>query len=195
MKLNEDFYQRSNVVTIARELIGKQLFTNISGIVTGGVIVETEAYSWKEKGCHAYAQKRTPRNEVMFATGGFAYVYLCYGMYHLVNVVTNKKDKAEAVLIRAIEPTVGIQSMTVRRKGKTGRHLTSGPGKLTEALGITRMQNGKWLMNDDIWIEEGRAIKRTDIVATKRIGIDYAAEDADLLWRFYLRDNIWVSKK
>lgn len=195
MKLAEAFYQRKNVVVIARELLGKQLFTNVNNIVTSGLIVETEAYSWKEKGCHAYEGKKTPRNAVMFEKGGYSYVYLCYGMYNLFNVVTNVEGKAEAVLIRAIEPMQGIDHMRERRKGAKDLQLTSGPGKLTQALGITRNHTGKWLKDDELWIEEGKPVRRTSIVTDKRIGIDYAGEDADLLWRFYLRDNIWVSKK
>lgn len=194
MKLTKEFYQRSNVVTIARELIGKKLFSRVNKLVTAGIIVETEAYSWKEKGCHAYGQKKTLRNEVMFSTGGYVYVYLCYGMYHLFNVVTNVSGKAEAVLIRAVEPVAGIDSMHERRKVKNDFQLTSGPGKLTKAMGITRNHNGKWLEDDEVWIEEGRIVKKNEIVSAKRIGIDYAGEDADLPWRFYLRGNLWVSK-
>ena len=111
MKLPESFYQRTNVVTVARDLLGKVLFTRIDDVVTGGMIVETEAYSWKERGCHAYGARKTPRNEIMFAKGGHAYVYLCYGMHHLFNVVTNRDDRADAVLVRAIEPLEGISHM------------------------------------------------------------------------------------
>ncbi len=195
MKLTKEFYQRSNVVTIARELIGKQLFTRINKTVTAGVIVETEAYSWKEKGCHAYGSKMTSRNKIMFADGGYSYVYLCYGMYNLFNVVTNTEGKADAVLIRALEPTIGIETMRVRRRVKKDQQLTSGPGKLTKALGIARNHNGISLQDDEVWIEEDKHIRKNDIVSAKRIGIDYAEEDADLLWRFYLRENLWVSRK
>ena len=104
MKLAESFYQRANVVKIARELIGKGLFTQINGVTTGGIIVETEAYSWKERGCHAYGARKTTRNAIMFEKGGHSYVYLCYGMHNLFNVVTNNTNVADAVLIRAIEP-------------------------------------------------------------------------------------------
>ena len=115
MKLSEDFYQRANVVKIARDLLGKVLFTRIDGIVTGGIIVETEAYSWKERGCHAYGARKTPRNAIMFREGGFAYVYLCYGIHHLFNVVTNRAETPEAVLVRALEPLQGIEEMKNRR--------------------------------------------------------------------------------
>jgi len=195
MKLKEEFYQRKNVVKIAKELLGKGLFTKIDGIVTGGIIVETEAYSWKERGCHAFGAKKTQRNAIMFDKGGHVYVYLCYGMHHLFNVVTNTPDIPEAVLIRALEPIAGAEEMLLRR-GKAGHkfHLTSGPGKLTKALGIDRTFTGKFLTDNEIWIEDlNRKISSRNILATPRIGIDYAGEDAKLLWRFTIKDNQWVS--
>lgn len=139
MKLTESFYERTNVAKIARELLGKSLFTKISGVVTSGIIVETEAYSWKEKGCHAYGGKLTPRNKIMFDRGGHAYVYLCYGVHNLFNVVTNRAGTADAILIRALEPLEGLKEMQ-RRRGELQSpfHLTSGPGKLTKAMGIDR---------------------------------------------------------
>jgi DNA-3-methyladenine glycosylase len=196
MKLPESFYKRTNVVTIARELLGKVLYTSIGGTVSGGVIVETEAYSWKEKGCHAYGGKKTARNEIMFEEGGFAYVYLCYGMHHLFNVVTNITGVPEAVLVRAIEPLTGKESMKERRGATLPElHLTSGPGKLTRALGIDRNFNGKFLLSDEIWIEDRLpGLTRRQIKASPRIGIDYAGDDAALPWRFSVRNNPWVSR-
>lgn len=196
MKLGEDFYQRKDVVRIARELLGKGLFTRVDGIITGGIIVETEAYSWKEKGCHAFGAKKTQRNAIMFDRGGHVYVYLCYGMHHLFNVVTNLRGTADAVLIRAIEPTVGIDEMTLRRGNPTSNfHLTSGPGKLTKALSIDRTFNGKFLTDNEVWIEDLHyKITPGKINATPRIGIDYAGEDAKLPWRFTIRNNAWISR-
>lgn len=196
MKLNEDFYQRGNVVKIARELLGKVLFTRIQGVTTGGMIVETEAYSWKERGCHAYGARKTPRNSVMFRKGGFAYVYMCYGIHFLFNVVTNREDTPEAVLVRAVEPVMGVEEMKARRELLRDEfHLTSGPGKLTKALGIGRSFNGKCLLDNDIWIEDsGMKVAQKSIVASERIGIDYAGDDAKLPWRFSIRGNTWVSK-
>lgn len=196
MKLSEDFYQRANVVKIARDLLGKVLFTRIDGVVTGGIIVETEAYSWKERGCHAYGARKTPRNAIMFREGGFAYVYLCYGIHHLFNVVTNRAETPEAVLVRALEPLQGVEEMKNRRNMlQNNFHLTSGPGKLTKALGIGRSFNGKSLMDDEIWIEDpGTKLASSRIVASERIGIDYAGEDALLPWRFSVKGNSWVSK-
>lgn len=196
MKLREDFYQRGNVVKIARDLLGKALFTSINGLVTGGIIVETEAYSWKERGCHAYGARKTSRNAIMFQKGGYAYVYMCYGIHYLFNVVTNREETAEAVLIRAVEPIAGLEEIKFRRSIlKNDIHLTSGPGKLTKALGIDRTFNGKSLLDDEIWIEDsGMKLAANLIVASERIGIDYAGEDARLPWRFSVKGNSWVSR-
>ena len=196
MKLPDSFYRRTNVVKIARELLGKVLFTNVNGIITAGMIVETEAYSWKEKGCHAYGAKKTNRNAVMFERGGHTYVYLCYGMHYLFNIVTNEANIPEAVLIRAVQPVHGINEMMIRRgKLKNEFHLTSGPGKLTKALGIDRKLNGKFLMGDEVWVEDaGRRISSRDILESPRIGIDYAGDDARLPWRFTVSGNDWLSK-
>ncbi len=196
MKLAQSFYERTNVVKIARELLGKSLFTQIAGVITGGMIVETEAYSWTEKGCHAFGGKKTARNQVLFEQGGTVYVYLCYGLHNLFNVVTHTEGMAEAVLVRALEPHTGIDVMNERRgRLKNPVHLTSGPGKLCSALGIDRTFNGKNLQNNDVWIEDlGVIIKNKDIIASKRIGIDYAGEDAQLPWRFTIAGSKWVSK-
>jgi DNA-3-methyladenine glycosylase len=196
MKLPESFYQRPNVVKIARELLGKGLFTRVDSTVTGGMIVETEAYSWKERGCHAYGARKTGRNAVMFGRGGFSYVYLCYGMHNLFNIVTNQENVADAILIRALEPVEGMAEME-RRRGplSSSSHLTSGPGKLTKALGIDRKWNGKFLLGNEIWIEDfGHKLSKSTIEASHRIGIDYAGEDAKLPWRFTLKGSPWLSK-
>ncbi len=195
MKISEHFYQRQNVVKIAQQLLGKTLFTNIQGDITGGIIVETEAYSFKEHGCHAYDNRKTERNKVMFESGGISYVYLCYGIHHLFNVVTNQLGKADAVLVRALEPTMGYELMKTRMKVSSLNRITSGPGKLTKALGINRSHNGKNLEGIEIWIEDMKlSINPKNIVSSTRIGIDYAGEDAMLPWRFTIRDNQWISK-
>jgi DNA-3-methyladenine glycosylase len=196
MKLEESFYERSDVVRIAKDLLGKYLFTSVGGIITGGMIVETEAYSWREKGCHAYASKKTQRNAVMFRNGGVSYVYLCYGMHYLFNVVTNTQEVPEAVLIRALEPVIGIPEMENRRGKKIARsHLTSGPGKLTKALGIDKNLNGKSLIGEEVWLEDRNVnVPKAKIGVSSRIGIDYAGEDAELPWRFFVKENPWVSR-
>lgn len=192
--LPEGFYRRKDVTRIAKELLGKALFTRIGGKVTGGLIVETEAYSWKERGCHAYNNRRTKRNEVMFGDGGHAYVYLCYGIHNLFNVVTNQPGTADAVLIRALEPLDGITEMLRRTNQQNSGRITSGPGKLTRALGIERTLNGKPLSSESLWIADvGRKVSKSQIVAGKRIGIDYAGEDAKLQWRFTVKNNEWIS--
>jgi DNA-3-methyladenine glycosylase len=194
MKLPLSFYQRKNVVSIAKDLLGKVLVTNVNDTLTSGIIVETEAYSEIERGCHAF-NGRTQRNGVMFSEGGISYVYLCYGIHHLFNVVTNERDRADAVLVRALEPLMGAEAMMKRMNVKTIKRISSGPGKLTKALGIDRSLNGLSLHSSNVWIEEGNTkISKTRIVSSPRIGIDYAGTDALLPWRFCIKDNLWVSK-
>jgi len=192
--LPKAFYLRKNVVLIAKELLGKLLMTSIDGQPTGGMIVETEAYSYRERGCHAYQGMRTERNKIMFEAGGIAYVYLCYGIHNLFNVVVNENDKADAVLVRALQPVEGEELMKSRMKTSSLKRITSGPGKLTKALGIDRTSNGKNLSSCELWIEDGVTIRKKEIISAPRIGIDYAGEDAKLPWRFFIKDNEWVSK-
>jgi len=192
--LPDSFYARTNVTQIARQLLGKKLITNVLGGRSGGIIVETEAYSFRERGCHAYDNRMTNRNKVMFETGGVAYVYLCYGIHHLFNVVTNKKGMADAVLVRALQPVEGEEWMLKRMKATSLTRITSGPGKLTKALGIDRTFDGKYLNSTEVWIEEGVNVSSRQVVSSARVGIDYAGEDALLPWRFSIKDNEWVSK-
>jgi DNA-3-methyladenine glycosylase len=183
------FYQQDDILLIAKQLIGKQLFSDIDNLVTGGIITETEAYRGAEdKACHAFNHRRTPRTEVMFREGGIAYVYLCYGMHNMLNVVTAAPETPHAVLIRAILPTHGIDTMLARRKKQQiDRSLTSGPGSVCQALGITRTHNGLSFQGPPLWIEEAVSpIDLTKIVAGPRIGVDYAEEHALLPWRFIL---------
>jgi DNA-3-methyladenine glycosylase len=195
MLLNEAFYRRNGVTRIAQQLLGKGLFTKIDGKVTGGLIVETEAYSWKERGCHAYNKRMTPRNEVMFRNGGLAYVYLCYGIHQMFNVVTNREGQADAVLIRALEPVEGIKEMMKRSGATSMRKITSGPGKLTKAMGIDRKHNGMALTSKSLWLADlGPSIKRKDILESPRIGIDYAGKDALLPWRYTIADSPWITQ-
>lgn len=195
MKLATAFFIRSDVTRIARQLLGKVLVTRLGGQRVSGTIVETEAYSYREKGSHAF-KGMTKRNEVMFERGGRAYVYLCYGVHEMFNVVTNKKGKADAILIRALEPLLGMDIMLNRMNADAIARITSGPGKLTRAMGIDRKLNGESLEMNKIWIEDhGVKIKPKDIISSPRIGIDYAGDDALLPWRFTLRGNKWVSRK
>lgn len=192
--LPESFYIRNDVTRIAKDLIGKVLVSSINGQTTSGLIVETEAYSFKERGCHAFNSRMTIRNQVMFGAGGHSYVYLCYGVHHLFNVVTNAPGKAEAVLIRALQPLKGEPVMLTRMNTVNQSRITSGPGKLTKALGIDRTFNGANLRSSELWIEMGEKVPLKSIVATTRIGIDYAGKDARLPWRFYWRGNEWISR-
>lgn len=191
MKLPLTYYRGENVIKIAKDLIGKRLVTHFNKQLTSGVVVETEAYSFVEKGCHAY-KGMTPRNAPMFEPGGISYVYLCYGIHHLFNIVTNGKHRADAVLIRALQPLEGEKHMMKRMQTQTIKRLTSGPGKLTRALGITLAANAMSLRSAQLWLEDG--LWSGDIEAKTRIGIDYAGEDALLPWRFMAKDNGWISK-
>jgi DNA-3-methyladenine glycosylase len=192
-KLPLSFYERDNVVEVAKDLLGKILYSSIDGTMVAGRIVETEAYSFLERACHAHLNRRTRRTETLFAPGGTAYVYLCYGIHHLFNVVTNTQGTAEAVLIRALEPVTGLPVMQQRRGMTERTKLTSGPGKLSQALGITTGNNGVELTGSDIWISHGEPVKQEDIVTDVRIGVDYAGEDALLPWRFLVKGNRFVS--
>jgi DNA-3-methyladenine glycosylase len=191
-KIPLSFYQQKNVIALSKALIGKYLFSCIGPeqVVTGGMIIETEAYCGAiDKACHAYNHRRTPRTEIMFGTGGVAYVYFCYGIHHLFNIVVNQKEVPEAILIRAIQPEIGIDLMLQRRKkARLQPTLTSGPGSVCQALGITRQHNGCALDGPAIWLEErGCIFSEEQIQATPRIGVEYAQEDALKPWRFVLR--------
>jgi DNA-3-methyladenine glycosylase len=192
-KLDKDFFVREDVVQISRELIGKVLITEINGNRTAGIITETEAYAGAiDKASHAYNNRRTPRTEVMYSFGGVAYIYLCYGIHHLFNIVTNDKDIPHAILIRGIKPIEGIQIMLKRRnQKKLIDKLASGPGTLSKALGINTRLTGTDLSGNIIWVEDrGIIINSKDIIVGPRIGIDYAGEDAFLPYRFLLRKSI-----
>ena len=192
-KLTLSFYLHSNVEELGRLLLGKLLFTKIdSAPITGGIIVETESYKGvDDKACHAFGGKKTDRNKFMYRQGGCAYIYLCYGMHHLLNVVTNKKDIPHAILIRAIKPTLGIETMLKRRgKKKLQRSLTAGPGALTQALGINLKQNGVSFLSSSLWIEHGKNIKKSDIIRSPRVGVSYAKEDAFLPLRFRIKAGL-----
>jgi DNA-3-methyladenine glycosylase len=196
-KLPFSFYQGENVTLLARELLGKQLFTLIDGELTGGTIVETEAYNGVlDKASHAYGGRFTNRTQTMYAPGGLSYVYLCYGIHHLFNVVTGLEDTPHAVLIRGLVPTVGLEVMLRRRNMPVLKpNLTAGPGALAKALGIDRDLNAKDLLGDEIWIEDnGVSFNADQIVSAPRIGVAYADDHALLPWRFYVKGNEFVSK-
>ncbi|MFI5161908.1 MAG: DNA-3-methyladenine glycosylase [Sphingobacteriales bacterium] len=197
MKLPQSYYFGTDVLAISKNLLGKYLFTCINGELTGGFIVETEAYNGAvDKASHAYGNRRTKRTEVMFREGGIAYVYLCYGIHEMLNIVTSTEGHAQAILIRAIEPTEGIDIMLVRKNMEVLKpNITAGPGSVAKALGIDRKLNGISLQSDTLWIENrGLSFTEDQIAAVPRIGVAYAQEDALLPYRFYVKGNKFVSK-
>ncbi|MGE4349082.1 MAG: DNA-3-methyladenine glycosylase [Candidatus Berkiella sp.] len=194
--LTQKFYLNDDVVGISQALLGKFLVTRFGGQLTAGMIVETEAYRGAEdKASHAYNHRRTARTETMYQAGGIGYVYLCYGIHHLFNVVTAQAGTPHAVLIRAVEPVDGISTMIKRRNmKKVESRLTAGPGVLSQALGITTQIDGCSLIGDRIWIEDrGIHFAQKQIIASPRVGIDYAQEHKLLPWRFRVKDSPWTS--
>lgn len=188
--LPTEFYLRDHVLVIAQELLGKVLETEINGIRCGGIISETEAYAGvDDRASHAFGGRRTQRNEAMYGEGGTAYVYLCYGIHHLFNVVTNSCEVPHAVLIRGVIPFKGIEDMALRRKlHHTSPRLSAGPGTLTQALGIELHHNMISLQSTSVRICDGRfEVQQLHIESTPRIGVDYAGEDALLPYRFMLK--------
>jgi DNA-3-methyladenine glycosylase len=197
MKLAENYYHGNDVVALSRDLLGKYLFTCIDGVTTGGYIVETEAYNGIiDKASHAFGNRKTPRTSTMFMQGGIAYVYLCYGIHQMFNIVTSTEGEPHAILIRAIQPTDGLDVMLYRRNMITPKpNITAGPGSVAKALGISRDINALSLQGDTIWVEDrGLSFPDEAVAAVPRIGVSYAAEDALLPYRFYVKGNIYVSK-
>jgi DNA-3-methyladenine glycosylase len=197
LKLPHSYYLSSDVVAISKSLLGKYLFTCINGELSGGYIVETEAYNGViDRASHAFGNRITPRTKTMFGEGGIAYIYLCYGIHEMLNVVTSVEGQPHAILIRAIEPTDGLDIILHRRNMESVKpNITAGPGSVAKALGIDRKLNGISLQSDTLWIED-RGLKFTDdqIAAVPRIGVAYAGQDALLPYRFYLKGNKFVSK-
>lgn len=197
--LNKDFYLSEDVVQIAQSLLNKVVYTNINGQISAGIIVETEAYrAPHDKASHAYNNKKTPRTEVMFREGGIIYMYLCYGIHHMLNVVTGPEEIAHAVLIRAIKPLINQELMAERRKQPNDKfNIGSGPGKLSMALGLNLKNNGDNLQSKkgNIWIEDqGNPLTHDQIIASPRVGIGYAKEYAHHPWRFRVLASKYTSK-
>jgi DNA-3-methyladenine glycosylase len=197
-KLPLSFYQRTNVLEVAKDLLGKILVTKFDRVTTSARIVECEAYAGvNDKASHAFGGRRTARNDIMYAKGGFAYVYLCYGIHHLFNVVTNSKDIPHAILVRGAEPVKGINKMLERTgKEKLDNTLTKGPGNVTKALGIYTQHSGTSLLSKNLFIaDDGFMYGQNEIVSSPRIGVDYAGNHALLPYRFYIKGNPFVSGK
>jgi len=189
-KIPLEFYRDNNIICLAKFLIGKIIYTNIDGWISGGMITETEAYKGPEdRASHAYRNRRTKRTEVMFYSGGLAYVYLCYGIHHMFNIVTGGKNYPHAILVRGIYPVFGVDIIKKRRRwqNKSLKGICSGPGNVGQGLNIRVFHSGISLSGDTIWIEDHDInFRNSDIVAGPRIGIDYAGKDAKLPWRFLI---------
>lgn len=205
MRLDKSFYEKS-ALDLAKDLLGKVLVHEINGETLKGIIVETEAYIGAiDKASHAYGGKITPSIEALYKKPGTIYVYSVYGMYTCFNIIAGKEGEAEGVLIRAIEPIKGINTMSLRRfnflfnnLNKTQkRSITNGPAKLCIAMGIDKSYNcASVIRNDTLYVEENPNYEfNYEVVEAKRVGIDYAEEAVDFLWRFYIKDNFYVSKK
>ena len=197
MKLQLPYYLNQDVLFLAKDLLGKVLFTQVEGQITAGIIVETEAYFGEiDKASHAYGGRRTNRTEIMYNEGGVSYVYLCYGIHHLFNIVTSVNGEPHAVLIRAIEPLIGKEIMELRRNMPVTKNaISSGPGSAAKALGIDNSFNKKDLGGEEIWVEDhGIKYAEDEIAAGPRVGVAYAQEDAFLPWRFFVKGNKYVSK-
>jgi len=196
-KLPRDFYTRPDVLKVARDLLGKLLVVPTQTAVrVSGKIVEVEAYRGPEdRASHAYGGRRTKRTETMYGLGGVAYVYFVYGMYNQFNVVTNLIDTPHAILVRALEPVEGIETMRVRRKSQVDRNLTNGPGKLCIAMDIDRQLDQADLLGSKVWLEEYEKVSPAKVAKGPRIGIDYAEEWVLKPWRFWIKGNEFVSRK
>lgn len=194
-RLERNFYER-DTLTVARELLGKRLVRQLDGRRVSGRIVEVEAYIGREdKACHA-ARGRTPRNAAMFGPAGHAYVYFIYGMHYCFNIVTEREGFPAAVLVRALEPCEGIEIMRRRRRGRDGVELTNGPAKLCYALGIDRALNGADLCTgDELWVEEDLTIVDGEVLTGPRIGVKGDERALTVPWRFWVRDNPFVSRR
>ncbi len=196
-KLPREFYTRPDVLKVSRDLLGKLLVVPTRNKKrVSGMIVEVEAYRGPEdRASHAFGGRRTKRTETMYKVGGVAYVYFVYGMYYQFNVVSNVEDTPHAILVRALEPVEGIEFMRKRRHTHPDHNLTNGPGKLCIAMGIDRELDGADLLGNRVWLEEYERIPASRISKGPRIGIDYAEDWVDKPWRFWIRDNSYVSRK
>ena len=198
MRPDRSFFTDLDVVTLSKRLLGCHLNTLVDGKITSGRIVETEAYRGRDdKACHAFNYKRTKRTETMFMEGGHAYVYLCYGIHNLFNIVVNVEGEPDAILIRALEPIEGVDEMLLRRKiNKIKPQLTAGPGVLSKAMGIDKSMNNVDLtaIDSPVWIELKEPIEADNIISGPRIGINYAEECVEWPWRFCIKNNDYLSR-
>lgn len=197
MKLNEQFYTRDDTIEMSKNLLGMYLFTNINGEKTGGMIVETEAYMGvTDSSCHTFNNRKTSKNATMYNGGGVAYMYICYGIHNMLNIVTGNEGNSQVILIRAIEPTVGVDIMQERRGRAPLSRLAKGPGSLAKALALDKTFDNASLLGDILWIEDqGINIAESDIIASPRIGLGCPEPYFSIPWRFFLKGNKFVSGK
>ncbi len=195
-KLKKSFYTGTDTLHIAKLLLGKTLVSQFEGQRTAGIICETEAYCGTiDRGCHAYNGRFTPRTEIMFTEGGVTYVYLCYGVHFLFNVVTHQQNEPHAVLIRAIEPTEGIEIMLKRRKlASMFKGLAAGPGLVAQCLGFTTKHSGLSLEGNNIWIDDAEPIAPKNIIASARVGMNFEGPYKLIPWRFRIKNSPFTSK-
>lgn len=195
MKLNRSLYT-CGVLEASEKLLGKILVHRTKEGITKGRIVELEAYNGAiDKAAHSYPNRCTERTRIQFGEGGYAYIYFIYGMYYCMNIVTGRSNEPESVLLRALEPVEGIELMKKRRGTDKLRNLCNGPGKLCQAMGITKEQYGMDLCGDILYLEDAESVEPENILRTKRINVDYAEEAKDYLWRYIIKDNPFVSVK
>lgn len=197
-KLPASFYQRKDVLLVAKELIGKVMVTNWNGAVTAGRIVECEAYDGiVDKASHAFGGRRTARNETMYAEAGTVYVFICYGIHHLFNVITNGKDIPHAILIRALEPIRGVDKMMKRRKKKQMDYsITKGPGSLSVAMGISVRHNNFSMQSNQLYIaDDGFVVQNKNIAVSPRVGVESSGVASTYPYRFFIKGNPFVSGK
>lgn len=197
-RLPRSFYDRTDVLLITKELIGKVVRTNINGEITSGRIVEAEAYAGvTDRASHAFNGRRTAKNEQMYSPAGTVYMYICYGMHMMLNIVTNKKDVPDAILVRALEPLEGVDVMLARTgKSSLDYTLTKGPGKVAKALGLSKLQSGLEFGAEAIdLLDDGFRLDEEAIGTSKRIGVDSAGEAAEYPYRYYLKGNKYVSSR
>lgn len=196
-RLPQSYFLNEDVVFLARDLVGKYLFVNTEETLTGGIIVETEAYRGPDDvGAHAYNHRRTSRNDIMYSDGGVVYMYICYGIHDMLNIVTAPENIPHAILIRAIQPTEGLAIMRERRKVRNeDTRLCRGPGALAKALALKKIHNGISLQENEIWIEDrGLKYADEDVVAGPRIGLNISEPYKSIPWRFYVKGDPHVSR-
>lgn len=197
MIIPQSFYLREDTLTIAKELLGKYVFTKINGIITGGMIVETEAYlGVTDASCHSFNNRKSTKNATMYEQGGVAYMYICYGIHDMLNLVTGPINESHVVLIRAIEPTIGMELMMERRGNVAIKKLTNGPGSLAKALGLNKSFDRESLISNRLWLEDqGVIIEPHKIKETPRIGINCPEPFLSAPWRYLISGNAFVSRK